>query len=567
MRVARAWHASIMRLVPILRLVTVCAFLIGSAIGAALDGNKITADGTYTVSTIPGKSYTFAASGTFGGGSLAVKWVDAAGNSSAYAGSPAASAETWSFTAASNQVQLVLSGATDPAITIGITAQSGNVTVGSVAAVLADAIAQDPASGRAALQIEPWKMSGCVAAYDSNNTTVSGGKITSWEDLTGNGYTLSQSNTSKQATWTETAAEIASGGNYAPATPIPLANYQAFTVIVIGRSGVASNGGGSLNGGTLFMAKNGASYGPGITLGYPNTYFYGPNSGTGLPNTVVPSGLSYYAVASGTSTCDIYVDGIQKTKPAVFDAGNGTISYLWGNDTGILGTRFATRALLIFSRKLTFGEIRRVTDYYGAFSSIGGDVIMARGDSITTGASATVFQDTYFVKAAERIGARFCHQALSGTTMASINGDTQAGFISIPSRRNIHVLFAGTNDLANATGAEPALETNVAAWCGKVRAADPFAKIVVCTLIARDATWAGGQNSAGFETDKGTYNIWLRANYTTFADGLADFGAATMFDATADASNTTYYNADKIHPNTTGHLEMAKILVATIRNL
>jgi len=91
---------------------------------AALSGNKISADGTYTVSTLPGKRYVFAASGDFGSGSLAIQWNDGT-TATAFSNSPATAAETWTFTAPSRQVDLVLSGSTAADITVGISLVDG----------------------------------------------------------------------------------------------------------------------------------------------------------------------------------------------------------------------------------------------------------------------------------------------------------------------------------------------------------------------------------------------------------------------------------------------------------
>jgi lysophospholipase L1-like esterase len=94
---------------------------------APLTGNTITADGTYTVTTYPGKKYTFAAGGTFGGGSLALNWHDQTDNTGAIAGSPSTAAETYTFTAPTNQVDLVLTGSTSASISISLTL-AGNTT-------------------------------------------------------------------------------------------------------------------------------------------------------------------------------------------------------------------------------------------------------------------------------------------------------------------------------------------------------------------------------------------------------------------------------------------------------
>jgi hypothetical protein len=106
---------------------------------AALDGNLIEADGTYTVAVIPGHRYVFAAAGTFGGGSLAIKWLDARGNAVAFEDSPLTAAGTFAVYAPTPVVQLILSGATDPAITVSL-ASSPGVTREQLEQILGDSV-------------------------------------------------------------------------------------------------------------------------------------------------------------------------------------------------------------------------------------------------------------------------------------------------------------------------------------------------------------------------------------------------------------------------------------------
>lgn len=91
---------------------------------AALTSNKITADGSYTIPTLAGQVYTFSVAGSFGGGSLAIKWIDAAGNSTAFSQSPVTAAASFAVRAPSDQVELVLTGSTSPLLTIGLTISS-----------------------------------------------------------------------------------------------------------------------------------------------------------------------------------------------------------------------------------------------------------------------------------------------------------------------------------------------------------------------------------------------------------------------------------------------------------
>ena len=56
------------------------------------------------------------------------------------------------------------------------------------------------------------------------------------------------------------------------------------------------------------------------------------------------------------------------------------------------------------------------------------------------------------------------------------------------------------------------------------------------------------------ETQRQVLNNLLRTNWKTFADGFADVETlASGMGAAGANSNLTWYNADAIHPNDTGH--------------
>jgi len=128
--------------------------LAAATFAAPLTGNKITEDGTYTVTTIPGARYVFAVSGDFGSGNLAINWNDGT-TSTAYANSPATAAETWTFTAASKTLEFVLSDSTDPDLTVTVSetgADSGGPSTIDNTNLNA-AIAEDPEATKAALEL------------------------------------------------------------------------------------------------------------------------------------------------------------------------------------------------------------------------------------------------------------------------------------------------------------------------------------------------------------------------------------------------------------------------------
>lgn len=84
-----------------------------------------------------------------------------------------------------------------------------------------------------------------------------------------------------------------------------------------------------------------------------------------------------------------------------------------------------------------------------------------------------------------------------------------------------------------------------------------YQRIVIGTTIARDDD--GGSAWTGTLVP---LNTQIRTNYNgdLRADGLADFGASSLFSPASAADNLTYYISDKIHPNATGEAAMGTIL-------
>lgn len=83
--------------------------------------NLIIANGTYTLPVTPGKYYSFGASGTWDSGSLAVNWVDSAGNAVALPDSPVTANGGFVFCAPTSTISLVMTGV--------VTASAVNISI------------------------------------------------------------------------------------------------------------------------------------------------------------------------------------------------------------------------------------------------------------------------------------------------------------------------------------------------------------------------------------------------------------------------------------------------------
>jgi hypothetical protein len=90
----------------------------------------LSADGTVTLVLLPGRTYTLAAGGTFGGGSLAAVQLLDDDTPVPVAGSPFTAAGQITLTASASRLRLTLTGSTTPAITYNV-----NLASDSLAAV------------------------------------------------------------------------------------------------------------------------------------------------------------------------------------------------------------------------------------------------------------------------------------------------------------------------------------------------------------------------------------------------------------------------------------------------
>lgn len=126
------------------------------------------------------------------------------------------------------------------------------------------------------------------------------------------------------------------------------------------------------------------------------------------------------------------------------------------------------------------------------------------------------------------------------------------------------ILFAWelTNDMAANTSNATTCYNNIVAYCVAARAALPTVKIIVATMMPRNSASinnANRQNDLNLLDDT-TLNGKIRNHLVQ--DGYADAICDTASDLTmgiysngvvgVGEKNTTYYNADQIHPNTTG---------------
>lgn len=137
--------------------------------------------------------------------------------------------------------------------------------------------------------------------------------------------------------------------------------------------------------------------------------------------------------------------------------------------------------------------------------------------------------------------------AVTARTQTEINTSLSTAILPYVKNGDFICLWEGTNDIYNGgvTQTGQTAFDNFITYSNTVRGLG--LKLIACTIIARDR--AG--DPADVWTECQNYNTLMRAN-PQYYDALADFGSLPEFDTQADASNTDYYQADKLHLVTAG---------------
>ncbi len=155
--------------------------------------------------------------------------------------------------------------------------------------------------------------------------------------------------------------------------------------------------------------------------------------------------------------------------------------------------------------------------------------------------------------------------AVAGQTTANMNSDFSTEIAPVISTRLaqygsgnvVAVADTGTNDLAN-NDSVATLQSRITTYASSCTTAG--AVIYGCTILPRTAGFSGGQDAAGFESSRLSYNSWLLANYASLGmAGVIDFGSMASMSNTLD---TVYYQ-DQIHPTKYGGFLMGQ-LAATV---
>jgi lysophospholipase L1-like esterase len=192
-----------------------------------------------------------------------------------------------------------------------------------------------------------------------------------------------------------------------------------------------------------------------------------------------------------------------------------------------------------------------------------GRLVYFLGNSITLGQGAVPGVSdypTYAIASLTEGYAKWRVYGIGGRSTTQLNTDAStvvASFGSWPGG-SIVIPWEICNDILNNGATGTTAYNNYVTLCGTLRAAG--FKVIAVTSIARgDASWTGTM-----DTYRLAANTSVVANWATFADALWDPAADSRFQT---PTNTTYYAADKIHPNANGNSILGGLVAPVVSGL
>lgn len=157
--------------------------------------------------------------------------------------------------------------------------------------------------------------------------------------------------------------------------------------------------------------------------------------------------------------------------------------------------------------------------------------------------------------------------ALSGsklqTGVSNSIYDRRSTITSQAIANDIIVIWAGTNDISVSGRTAAETYADLCTYATVMR--NLGMKVVAVTMIAKER--AADADPTAINTTRLAYNALILGESSFVFDAYADPAALTQFDTVADASNTTYYNADKVHLTDTGYDLVAGTVTTAIQSL
>jgi lysophospholipase L1-like esterase len=371
----------------------------------------------------------------------------------------------------------------------------------------------------------------------------SGGKVTSWQDSSGNGNHIAGDASAPDYVALDGRKVVRCAANKYLSLPSSIAensrSLSAFFVVRVPETNSTGTLFGPHDGflGTLFLLNNNpANY---TSFSQQSSIYAGQNR-------------AIFGQIQGSADTKFYWDSEVTTHSVVANV-NGTGGTLGAQTAGNAWSTFFPgdlEACFLYGKELSTGEIAQLRAYIHAEYGIGAPArfMVVEGDSISYGYNVAENRTFGWVPQCAKLGAnpKFVNLAYSGQKMsqmlsrASSSVDWHYAANAQYSER-VACVWGGTNDLSASEVTAEQLQTMWTNWCtGRQTAGYDVAVFTVLPSVFI----TGGNESARVAA-----NTWLRANWSSIADYFVDVDSIAALQNTA---NTDYY-LDGLHPTALGY--------------
>lgn len=366
---------------------------------------------------------------------------------------------------------------------------------------------------------------------DGTTPATDGAAVQQWNDQSGNGYTAIQNTGGSKPTFKTSIFNgkpvLRFNGSHTLVTSSFLGasfNTSFTSFIVVNKANTNFEVSTSNQGVTWFSSRE-------INLAYNTNGL----SDTQIKNRTlgtVGGNLGVETFRYNGSTKTLRFNGyVSVSEAATGNLGlNGTLTI--GNlSSGGFGYHGDIAELVIYNRALTNLEISDVEAYLAAKYEISTTLqlpqVIFEGDSMT---NATTYPTRTMTLLGGSSRWHGIDSGVGSQTVAQMSSEAAAQIDTLYSStapENMVVLLGGTNDLY--FGADAATTYNRIVSYAQGRRAAGF-RVVVSTILPRSNAGTPGS----FEADRQSVNANLRANWTSFADALADVASSSLIGDAGD---------------------------------
>lgn len=298
-----------------------------------------------------------------------------------------------------------------------------------------------------------------------------------------------------------------------------------------------------------------------VGIGHSSVADWVGNQGTRLFATSSASVLGGTAHQNGMSIGTTYISKTSSFEVYSFvTTGNTSLDRI-GTDRGIYFLRGDVAEVVLCSTAHDNSTRQGVESFLKAKYGITSPrLIIADGDSLTAdrplfGQGVGSASNAWVTQMSQTVGATTFGDydtmdvAVGGQKWADLNANAAARVdafrINNGRPSTIVIAMAGTNDLP--VGNLSLMQSGATTYYTNRR--NNGTLVIAVTIPAR--------GDGSYEATRLAYNTWLRANYTSFADGLADVGLDARM---MDADDLSYFTTDKVHLTSAGLAVVAEII-------